>query len=110
MGEKHPGGRPLLFKNEKILREKIDDYFRSCFEERWKDEIKRDKNGNKVMKNGEVMTYPVKERVMISVPTVSGLAVALKTSRQTLINYESNEEFFDTIKSAKQYIESIIEQ
>ena len=33
--------------------------------------------------------------------TVSGLAYALGTNRQTLLNYEENEEFFDTIKRAK---------
>jgi hypothetical protein len=32
---------------------------------------------------------------------ITGLALALRTSRETLINYESREEFFDTIKDAK---------
>ena len=39
--------------------------------------------------------------------TISGLAVALDTSRETLINYEKEpgyEAFFDTIKKAKSYI------
>lgn len=42
--------------------------------------------------------------------TVSGLAYALGTNRQTLINYESKEEFFDTIKGAKARIELFNEE
>ena len=42
--------------------------------------------------------------------TVSGLAYALGTNRQTLINYEDKEEFFDTIKGAKAKIERFNEE
>ena len=42
--------------------------------------------------------------------TVSGLAVALDTNRQTLINYEDKGEFFDTIKKAKAKIEAYNEE
>ena len=42
--------------------------------------------------------------------TVSGLAYALHTNRQTLINYEAKEEFFDTIKRAKEKIEAYNEE
>lgn len=42
--------------------------------------------------------------------TVSGLAYALDTNRQTLLNYEDNEEFFDTIKRAKAKIELFNEE
>jgi len=44
------------------------------------------------------------------VPTITGLAVALDTSRQTLINYEDRPEFFDAVKRAKTKIEAAIEQ
>lgn len=37
--------------------------------------------------------------------TVSGLAYALGTNRQTLLNYEEKDEFVDTIKRAKARIE-----
>lgn len=37
--------------------------------------------------------------------TVTGLALALNTSRETLMNYEKKEEFFDTIKTAKTRVE-----
>ena len=42
--------------------------------------------------------------------TVSGLAYALGTNRQTLINYEEKEQFFDTIKGAKAKIELFNEE
>jgi hypothetical protein len=42
--------------------------------------------------------------------TVSGLAYALGTNRQTLINYEDKEEFIDTIKRAKARIECYNEE
>lgn len=37
--------------------------------------------------------------------TITGLALALDTSRETLMNYEDRPEFFDTIKKAKNKIE-----
>ena len=37
--------------------------------------------------------------------TITGLALALDTSRQTLINYEEREEYFDTVKKAKDMVE-----
>lgn len=42
--------------------------------------------------------------------TVSGLAYALNTCRQTLLNYEENEKFLDTIKKAKAKIECYNEE
>lgn len=42
--------------------------------------------------------------------TVSGLAYALGTNRQTLINYEDKRDFFDTIKEAKAKIERFNEE
>jgi len=38
--------------------------------------------------------------------TITGLALALDTYRQTLINYEGKEDFMDTIKKAKQIVEN----
>lgn len=37
--------------------------------------------------------------------TITGLALALNTSRETLINYQEREEFFDAIKKAKDMVE-----
>ena len=41
----------------------------------------------------------------VEIQCITGLAVHLKTSRQTLMNYESKEEYFDAIKDAKDRIE-----
>jgi hypothetical protein len=37
--------------------------------------------------------------------TITGLAIHLETSRETLLNYQDREEFFDTIKRAKDMVE-----
>lgn len=42
--------------------------------------------------------------------TITGLALALDTSRQCLINYENKEDYFDTIKKAKLKVESYAEK
>lgn len=84
----HAGWRPLLFKTKEDLQEKINAYFASCY--RFNEET----NINECIR-------PL---------TISGLAVELETGRQTLINYWESEEFFDTIKKAKQRIESWTEE
>lgn len=42
--------------------------------------------------------------------TITGLAIWLDTSRETLINYEERPEFFDTIKRAKVKCENYVEE
>lgn len=42
--------------------------------------------------------------------TITGLALALDTSRETLLNYEARPEFFDTIKAAKEKCENYVEE
>ena len=42
--------------------------------------------------------------------TICGLALHLGLTRQTLINYEGKEEFFDTIKKAKLRVEAYLEK
>lgn len=37
--------------------------------------------------------------------TITGLAIALNTSRETLMNYEKRDEFFDAIKATKDKVE-----
>ena len=41
--------------------------------------------------------------------TITGLALALDTSRETLCNYEARDEFFDAIKKAKTMVENAYE-
>jgi len=42
--------------------------------------------------------------------TITGLALALDTTRQTLINYEDKDEFLDTIKKYKTRVENAYEK
>lgn len=42
--------------------------------------------------------------------TITGLAIALDTDRQTLLNYEKRDEYFDTVKRAKSIIENAYEK
>lgn len=92
---KHPGGRPLKFKTVEELQEKIDDYLANTGWQKKKVYSK---------KAGDVIEIEYFEPA-----TIGNLAVALGTNRQTLINYEEREEFFDTIKNAKAKIEAMIE-
>lgn len=93
----HPGGRPLKFESVEILQKKIDDYFKSC----WTQKI--DMFGNPIFikdSKGNKTEDPV---MVQSIPyTITGLALALDTSRETLLNYEEKNEYFDTIKKAKE--------
>ena len=43
-------------------------------------------------------------------PTMSGLAMALDMSRQCLCDYSNKDEFFDTIKKARQRVEVHLEE
>lgn len=58
---------------------------------------------------GEIENYfeDCKEKLLPL--TITGLAIALGTSRQTLMNYENREEYFDTIKRAKTIVENFAE-
>jgi len=103
-------GRPLKFENKEVLEKEIKKYFESCFEEQWKERDWRDEKWFRQKDGDGWRKEPYKELVMIKIPTISGLAVALDTSRRTLVNYEEKEEFFHTIKEAKQFIESVIEE
>lgn len=42
--------------------------------------------------------------------TVTGLAIALKTTRETLMDYQERDEFSDTVKTAKLKIENAYEK
>uniref|UniRef100_A0A6M3XSH7 Putative terminase small subunit n=1 Tax=viral metagenome TaxID=1070528 RepID=A0A6M3XSH7_9ZZZZ len=89
------GGRPLKFNSPEELQSKIDSYFDYCDTTI----IKRVIN-----KNSETISE-------ISKPySITGLADYLDTNRQTLVNYEEKEEFFDTIKKAKAKIEANYEE
>lgn len=81
-----PAGRPLKFKTVEELEEKIAAYFAECDSK----VVRRvlDKNGGVI----EEITRPY---------TITGLALALDTSRETLIEYGERDEYVDTIRRAK---------
>lgn len=77
-------GRPLKFGTVEELQSKIEDYFESCHNA-----------------EGECVR-PL---------TITGLAVALDTSRRVLLAYEhERDEYSNTIKKAKQRIENFAEE
>jgi hypothetical protein len=106
-------GRPKKWESVEELETQIQAYFDSCFmvkterikikdpdgNEEWIDSIATDKDGNEIY-------------IQIKPFTVTGLAVALDTTRETLLDYETkpeNAHFSDTIKKAKQMIQQYAE-
>lgn len=57
----------------------------------------------------DIQKYFAKQDVEGLPYTVSGLALALGMTRETLLRYEENDIFSDTIKRAKQKIEEYVE-
>jgi hypothetical protein len=103
MADKSKGGRPLKFKSAKELQKKIDEYFESCFEEVWQQNAEG--NWEPVLdRHGEILRRQIKPF------TITGLALALDTTRETLLDYEEKDEFSDTIKRAKQRCENYAEE
>ncbi len=109
-------GRPLKYRDLKQLQGMIDDYFNSCFEWKWIDEEVRDEETGLVVigENGKPKKRPVKKRVQIEPITITGLAVALDTSRKTLVEYEKREDkvpdISNAIKKAKDFCEHCVER
>lgn len=113
-------GRPLKFESVEDLEIRINQYFDDCdkLEDTrvWShDEIITEKD-QKLCTNcwkGERTRgcLLVSGRLKLPRPyTITGLAVWLDTSRQTLLNYEIRPEFFDTLKRAKQRIEAFADE
>ena len=96
---KNENGRPLLFETEEELQKKIDDYFNSCFRPLLDKEnklVKDDKN--------EIILVQFKPF------TICGLAYHLHTNRQTLLNYQNKERYFDIVMRAKERCEQYAEE
>lgn len=94
-------GRPPKYKSVDEIKEKIEDYFKSC-----EGEILLDDNGNLVFNK---YGYPCWKKPP-KPPTVTGLALSLGfASRQALLNYQAKKEFNDTITRAKSRVEEYTE-
>jgi len=98
--EKSKGGRPLLFQTVEALEQKIEEYFNSCFRP-----LVEVKTGKIVLdSNNKEIPFQFKPF------TISGLAYYLHTNRQTLINYQNRDLFFDAIMRAKERCEAFTEE
>ena len=81
---KHAGGRPLKFQSIKDMQSKIDAYFESCYE----------------------VDEETGKKIQVEPFTITGLALELDTSRETLMEIETQRsgygpEFVDAVKRAK---------
>lgn len=91
-------GRPKKYHNAEEMQLIIDEYFTSCLKIKWESgKPVRDIAGNFVHE-------------YCRPPTMSGLANALDMSRQSLINYKNEDEFFDTIERARRKVEMFTEE
>lgn len=112
-------GRPLKFKTVKLLETAIEEYFKGCWEEVWYEKAKHDDSGKPILdaKKKKVMEWVQEfDRVgnavlkMVRPYTITGLAVALNTSRRTLLDYEEKPEYSHAIKKAKDICENFAEE
>lgn len=114
-------GRPMKFQDIDELRAMILEYFKDAaphWEEQTEYIDRRDPNSGKiVIENGRVVQDKVIRKVKTKQKplTVTGLAVALGTSRDVLLDYETTysekyPEFSNTIKEAKEQIKAYAEE
>lgn len=110
------GGRPLKFETVLDLETKIQAYFADCdphMEEITEWIEARSKDGKKLKdENGLDYLVEVTHKVVTKQKpyTFTGLANALNTTRDTLLDYEGRDEFSDSIKKARSKCEEYVEQ
>lgn len=114
-------GRPMKFQDIDELRAMILEYFKNAaphWEEQTEYIDRRDPKSRKIIiENGKVVQDKVVRKVKTKQKplTVTGLAVALGTSRDVLLDYETTysekyPEFSNTIKEAKEQIKAYAEE
>ena len=114
-------GRPMKFQDIDELRAMILEYFKNAaphWEEQTEYIDRRDpKSGKIIIEDGRVVQDKVVRKVKTKQKplTVTGLAVALGTSRDVLLDYETTysekyPEFSNTIKEAKEQIKAYAEE
>lgn len=123
------GGRPLKFKSVEDLQKRIDHYFAMCdphMEEVTEWVEARNKDGT-LLKDEHGLNYLVEVTHKIMTPeekySITGLALALDTTRRTLLDYEAGNydsddlkeddlelQFSHTIKRAKARIEHEVQK
>lgn len=105
-------GRPLKYKSVDELQSLINNYFDSCYEEVWVNNAKQDKKTKEMVNEWTPMLdrFGNITKRQIRPFTITGLALALDTTRETLLDYEGKEEFSYTIKKAKEIIHNYTEE
>ena len=92
------GGRPKLYKTVEELQAAIEDYFNSC----WDYKVAKTNFGPVMITNDETgEKEPLVEWVQIKPYTIVGLANAIGMTRETLLQYQKDEKYSDTILRAK---------
>ena len=89
-------GRPLKYKTAEQLQAAIDEYFTYC--------------DNRIQ---QVYSKKLGEVIEIINPepyTMAGLAYAIGMDRTSLFNYSKREQFFDTIKRARDKVQTDVER
>jgi hypothetical protein len=97
-------GRPLLYKTPEELRGAIEGYFESCWQEKWE----YDKRAKKWTQCLDHEGNPIK--VQHKPYTMTGLALALNTSRLTLKNYRERADFEEIVQWARDMCENYLEE
>jgi hypothetical protein len=98
--DKHPGGRPPIYKTTEELDKKIEEYFKSCETEYAKDE------------DGTILTTSKGPIILsLNAPSLPGMALFLGyASRQSIYDNEKKVEFSYSIKKARSKVEEWIYQ
>lgn len=99
----HRVGRPPKFETVEVLELRIQTYFDSCYEVA----PVKTKKGSPVLNDDGSQKVITK---LVRPLTITGLALALGTTRETLLDYQGKPEFSDTIKWAKTIIECFNEE
>mgnify|MGYP006921309821 CR=1 FL=1 len=97
-------GRPPKYKTVKELQLLIDAYFESC----WAQKIDMFGNLMYFKENGKKTKRPV--MIQIKPYTITGLALSIGTTRETLLDYQAKNQFSDTIKRAKDACQNYAEE
>ena len=91
----NPVGRPLTFKTPEELEAKIEEYFAYC--------------DNRIQQVYSAKADGVIEVINPAPYTMSGLALRLGLDRRSLLNYAETDEFFPTLKAARERVQEDVE-
>lgn len=91
-----PAGRPPIYTNPEAMQKDIDEYFDNC--------------DNRIQQVYSKKSDGVIEVINPEPYTMAGLAYALGMDRKSLLNYSNKEEFFPTVKKARNKVQLDVER